>query len=212
MIRGYIKKKLLSLKWRKQNKHNKTSPVNQFSFNLISVGNYSYGGLYVLTFNEVNKLKIGNFVSIGPNTAFILSADHYMNHISTFPYKTMIISGEFEGVSYGDIIIDDDVWIGYGCTILSGVHIRQGAVIAAGAVITKDVPPYAIVGGAPGRIIKYRFEPPVIDYLLTLDYGSLTKEMMATHLDDLYKRIDDLNLKEIKKLYEWFPKKGEIKL
>lgn len=62
-----------------------------------------------------------------------------------------------EATSKGDIVVKDDVWIGYGSIILSGVHIGQGAVIAAGSVVSHDVPPYAIVGGVPARLIKYRF-------------------------------------------------------
>ena len=62
-----------------------------------------------------------------------------------------------EAFGKGDIIVEDDVWIGYGAVIMSGVTIKQGAVIAAGSVVVKDVPAYSIVGGAPAKIIKYRF-------------------------------------------------------
>jgi len=113
----------------------------------------------------------------------------------------------FEAFSKGDITVDDDVWIGYGVTILSGVHIGQGAVVAAGAVVTHDVPPYAIVGGVPAKMIKYRFTPPVIDYMLTLDYGALTEELIKVHVNDLYTEIDGMELEDIEKLFSWFPKK-----
>ena len=93
------------------------------------------------------------------------------------------------------------MWIGYGCTIMSGVHIGQGAIIAAGAVVTKDVPPYAIVGGVPAKIIKYRFEPDMIEELLKIDYSKLTKEEIMNNIDDLYLELKD------KKQFEWMPKK-----
>ena len=103
--------------------------------------------------------------------------------------------------SKGAIIVDDDVWIGYGATIMSGVHIGQGAVVAAGAVVTKDVPPYAIVGGVPAKVIKYRIEPEMIEELLKIDYGKLTKEDIAKHIDDLYTELNDPSQ------LDWMPKK-----
>ena len=68
----------------------------------------------------------------------------------------------------GDIVIMNDVWIGYGCTVLSGVTIGSGSVLAARSVVTKDVPAYSIVGGNPARILKYRFNPEMIDLLLKI--------------------------------------------
>lgn len=149
-------------------------------------------------------MLIGNFCSIGPNTAFILNADHYTTHISSYPFKVQCLhSAELEGISRGDIVIDDDVWIGYGATILSGVHIGQGAVVAAGAVVTKDDPPYAIVGGVPAKVIKYRFEPEMIEELLKIDYGKLSKEDIEKHIDELYMDLKD------KRQLDWVPKRGE---
>ena len=85
---------------------------------------------------------------------------------------------------------------------MSGVHIDQGAVVAAGAVVTKDVPPYAIVGGVPAKVIKYRFEPEMIEELLKVDYSKLTNEDIEKHIDDLY-----MELKDPSQL-DWMPKKG----
>lgn len=131
-----------------------------------------------------------------------MGAEHSTNHLSTFPFKVKLLGNEeSEATSKGNIYIEDDVWIGFRTTILSGVQIGRGAVIAAGSVVTKDVPPYAIVGGVPAKIIKYRFESKMIEELLMVDYSKLTDEMVKEHIDELY-----TELKDIKQL-EWIPRK-----
>lgn len=194
---------LLRRKWRKKNPHNDTSPKNLFNIDKVFVGRETYGSLSVDNYNKDRNLYIGNYCSIATNVMFILDADHYTSHISTFPFKAKILNNGLEGVSKGNIIVDDDVWIGYGATILSGVHIGQGAIVAAGAVVTKDVPPYAIVGGVPAKVIRYRFENNLIKELLQIDYSRLTKEMIAEHVDALYKELTDA------KQIEWMPKKNK---
>lgn len=194
--------------WRNINRYNFTTASGELNVDLTAVGAFSYGKINAYEFNDDNTLSIGSFCSIAPNVSFIVSADHYVNHLSSFPFKSKIINAGLEGVSKGNIVVEDDVWIGYGATILSGVHISQGAVIAAGAVVTKDVPPYAIVGGVPAKIVKYRFEPDIIDYLLTLDYSALTEELIRDHIEELYSEIDFKGRNEIEVLFDWFPKKG----
>ena len=194
--------------WRKNNGHNQTSAGNIFNDKLVSVGKYTYGQLNVLTFDDKTKLSIGNFCSIGPNVWFIPSADHSLNHISTYPYKVNVLGEALEGVAKGDIIVEDDVWIGLGATILSGVRIGQGAVIAAGAVVSKDVPPYAIVAGTPAKPLKNRVSDDIISFLLTLDYKALDENMIKEHINDLYFDLDGLSLSEIESKFSWFPKKN----
>lgn len=125
-----------------------------------------------MSFNKESKLKIGNFCSIAPEVAFILSADHYINQFSTYPFKSKVFDQGDEGVSKGDIIIEDDVWIGFRSTILSGVTIGQGAIVGAGSVVTKSVPPYAIVGGVPAKVISYRFETEIREEMKKLTFRS----------------------------------------
>ena len=202
---SYIKLMRFKRKWRKANSNNYTIAKNAFNLKKVKVGRGTYGELYVRHFGNPDEyLSIGNYCSIGPQCAFILSGGHELCHLSTCPFKTYRGLGN-ESTIKGPIIIDDDVWIGYGVTILSGVHIGQGAVIAAGAVVTSDVPPYAIVGGVPAKVIKYRFEQPVIKYMLTLDYGRLDEALIQNHLDDLYRPINNLSLEEVKDIYSWFP-------
>ena len=196
------------VKWREQNLENDTSPMNDFDLSVVTVGKFTYGGIRVYNFNRDKHLYIGNYCSIASDVMFILDADHALDRVSSFPFKVKCIRTEqFEATSKGDIIVDDDVWIGYGATILSGVHIGQGAVIAAGSVVSKDVQPYAIVGGVSAKLIKYRFSQPVIDYLLTLDYSKLDESLVRDHTEELYTKIDGMDLNEVKSLYNWFPKK-----
>lgn len=197
------------IRWRLLNKNNSTYVSNLFNLSSVSVGNYTYGSIKVLDNNHLAKLIIGNFCSIASDVTFILNSEHYTKNLSTFPFKVMCLhSCSAEAFSYGNIIIDDDVWIGHGATILSGVHIGQGAIVAAGAVVTKDIPPYSIVGGIPANVIKYRFSEEVIDYLLELDYKLLTESLVRDNIGLLYTQLENLTLKEIKDMFEWFPKKN----
>ncbi len=203
-----IRYKLFINKWQKSNNNFATFPKRIFPIKQVSVGQYTYGSFDVYLFNDINKLVIGNFVSIGPEVIFNVSADHNTETISTYPYVAHVIHSGKEGISKGDIVVEDDVWIGSRAIILSGVHIGQGAVIAAGAVVTKEVKPYSIVGGVPAKVIKNRFSDEVIDYMLTLDYSQLTKEAVITHSNDFNRKIDEMSLAEIKNMYNWFPKKS----
>jgi serine acetyltransferase len=99
------------------------------------------------------------------------------------------------------VVIEDNVWIGENACIMSGVHIGQGAVVAAGSVVNKDVPPYSIVGGVPAKVIKYRFEPEMIEALLKIDYSKLDKDMIQSHVDDLYQKLEN------KEQLSWLPKR-----
>lgn len=192
-------------KWKKINRHNFTEMGSiMYDFNRVSVGNGTYGTINVIQFDNNSKgnLKIGNYCSIAPDVSFVIDGEHNYKLISTYPFKQRYLGGKDVSESKGDIVIGDDVWIGYRATILSGVKIGQGAIIAAGAVVTKDVPPYAIVGGVPAKVIKYRFEPKMIEELLKIDYGKLSKEDIEKHIDDLYTELKDPSQ------LDWMPRKG----
>ena len=166
--------------------------VNIFDLDRFEIGKYSYGELNVVSFNSQSSLKIGNYVSIAQKVNFLLDVEHYLNHVSTFPFKVKSLKMQKdEAFSKGDIVIDDDVWIGYGATVMSGVHIGQGAVIAAGAVVTKDVPPYAVVGGVPAKVIKYRFNEETVNELLKIDFSRIDKDFIEKNIDFLYKDVEE---------------------
>ena len=212
---NWIKNKIVNrrkhkeyLKWRSLNSHNDTKLCGPCNMEYVHVGNMSYGILNVLNYSDEYELFIGNFVSIAPEVCFLLCSEHNTNTVSSFPFKVLALNlCTYEALSKGNIIVEDDVWIGYRATILSGVRIGQGAVIAAGAVVNKDVPPYAVVGGAKAKIIKYRFSEDVREYLLTLDYGKLKDDIVSAHIDDLYASIEHKNVDEVRSIFEWFPKK-----
>lgn len=169
----------LAAAWRARNGHNEislTAAHGRIDFDRLSAGRRSYGGLTLWMFGSGDEgLHIGHFSSIADDCKFLLGGNHRTDTLSTFPFQAKYF-GTAEAGSKGPIVIGDDVWIGYDCTVLSGVTIGQGAVVAAGSLVTRNVPPYAIVGGNPARLIKYRFAPDVIAALLKLDYGRVSDE------------------------------------
>lgn len=187
--------------WKKANAHNFAIPVGKLPLDRVCIGEKTYGFIDALFSNSEAKLVIGNYCSIAQGVKFLPCTDHALNRISTYPFKAMLLTGEQEALSKGDIVVEDDVWIGYGATVLSGVRIGQGAAVAAGAVVTKDVPPYAIVGGVPAKVLKYRFEPEMIAQLVKLDYSKLDNNMVKNHVEELYRQLD------FAEQLSWFPRK-----
>ena len=177
--------------WRKENQHNFTFLNCYGSSEYISVGNYTYGRINAVRFGDRTKLFIGNFCSIADEVLFMLSTEHRMDCLSTYPFRTKVCGARWEAGSKGDIVIDDDVWIGTRAIIMSGVHIGQGAVVAAGAVVTKDVPPYGVVGGVPAKVIKYRFDQNTIEKLLTVDFSKINEKFIFSHIESFYTDIKD---------------------
>ena len=124
------------------------------------------------------KLIIGKFCSIAYGTKFLFNcANHTLKSLSTYTFPLFYEEWELEKSNIttawdnkGDIVIGNDVWIGYEAVIMAGVHIGDGAIIAARAVVTKDVPPYTIVGGTPAKEIRKRFDTEVIQQLLKLKW------------------------------------------
>lgn len=169
--------------------------ANDFPIDKVLVGKYTYGEIEALIFDKKSKLIIGSFCSIGPHVSFVVSAEHNMKALSTYPFRTKLLSDNIDadGMGKGNIVVGDDVWIGCGAIFLSGVTIGQGAVIGAGTVVTKDVPPYAIVGGVPASVIKYRFnDEKIIENLKSIDYSSIDISMLREHENDLYNEITDI--------------------
>ena len=137
-----------------------------------------------------DRLNIGKFCSIACGAKFLFnSANHSMESLSTYPFPLFFeewgldrndVADSWD--NKGDIIIGNDVWIGYEAVILSGVTIGDGAIIGARAVVTRDVPPYTIVGGVPAKAIKKRFSEATIAFLLRLQWWNWSKEKIAENI------------------------------
>lgn len=201
-IRSRIYAKRMILRWRTLNSHNTTYllsiPRNELFFDKVKIGKMTYGPINAIYSNHPNeKLVIGNYCSIGCDTKFILGSEHSYKGISTFPFKVKCLGEPFEALTKGPIIIEDDVWIGENVLVLSGVRIGKGAIVAAGSIVVKDIPPYAIAGGNPSKIIRYRFSEEIIAILLKTDFYKLNCESVKNNIGFLYENITENNINEI---------------
>ena len=137
-----------------------------------------------------DKLIIGKFCSIACGAKFLFnSANHTLTSLSTYPFPLFFEEWELEKKNVteawdnkGDIIIGNDVWIGYEAVILAGVTIGDGAIIGTHAVVTKDVPPYTIVGGVPAKPIRKRFDDETIAQLLRSKWWDWSEEKIAQNI------------------------------
>ena len=137
-----------------------------------------------------DRLIIGKFCSIACGAKFIFNcANHTLKSLSTYTFPLFYEEWDLPKSEVaaawdnkGDIVIGNDVWIGFEAVILAGVKIGDGAIIGARAVVTKDVPPYSIVGGIPAKVIRKRYSPDIIEQLLSLRWWDWTKEKIKRNL------------------------------
>ena len=154
------------------------------------VHNFEKNVLYHFDFVG-DKLIIGKFCQIATGATFIMNgANHLTDAITTYPFA--IFGGNWKdamkGKSYpykGDIVIGNDVWIGFNATIMAGVTIGDGAIIAANSTVIKDVEPYSIVGGNPASEIKKRFPDDVIQKLLDIQWWNWDVEKITKNVEHL---------------------------
>jgi len=145
----------------------------------VGRGTYLHGSYDILQYGQGAALIIGAFCSIADKVKFYTGGDHRIDHITTYPFRSWYASEipfeddddgnaddnsqrKIDLTTKGDIVVGSDVWIGFEALILSGVKIGNGAVVAARAVVTKDVPAYAIVAGNPARVKKHRFTEEIV--------------------------------------------------
>lgn len=147
-----------------------------------------------------DKLIIGKFCMIASGVTFIMNgANHLSRSISSYPFAVFGNGWEqaMEGKSYpikGDTIVGNDVWIGYGATIMPGVKIGDGVIIASNSTVTKDVPPYTVVGGNPAKEISKRFSDEKIQKLQSIQWWDWPIEKITKNVQVLTgEEIDELD-------------------
>ncbi|MFS2174341.1 antibiotic acetyltransferase [Rhizobium pisi] len=151
----------------------------------VYIGKYSYGvsGARVFTYDQGASLRIGRFCSVAMDVNILLGGEHRTDRFATYPFGHAKFLSQLggEGIKQpsgtkGDVVIGNDVWIGFGATILSGVTIGDGAVIAARSHVYRDVEPFEIVGGNPARHIRHRFDPEIRNLMMQLRWWELPDE------------------------------------
>lgn len=171
----------------------------------MDIGDHTYG-IPDMIDGQYGDIIIGKFCSIAIGVS-IVGANHNINYTSTYPFKTiwndqwMSMNNVSEHISKGKTVIGNDVWIGKSAFIMNGIKIGDGSVIGAGAVVTKDVPPYAVVGGNPAKIIKFRFEDNIINKLLKIKWWNWSDEkiddflplIMSENIDLFIQKAEESN-------------------
>lgn len=145
-----------------------------------------YNVLYNYDFSKV-KLVLGKFCAIAAETRFIMTGDHKLDAISTYPFPIFGCGWEgafnvFDLPVKGDIVVGNDVWFGYDSLVRNGVTIGNGAVIGARAVVVKNVPAYSIVAGNPAKVVKMRFDDKTIERLERIAWWDWEIEKITRNL------------------------------
>jgi chloramphenicol O-acetyltransferase type B len=147
------------------------------------VGRGSYGDLEIVRYPGDAGFSMGAYCSVAAGVKVMLGGEHRPDWVTTYPFNEWDRDrfGEIAGHprTKGDVSIGNDVWIAREAMIMSGVRIGDGAVIAARAVVTRDVPPYSIVGGNPAKLIRMRFSPDVIERLMQVRWWSWPEDRLG---------------------------------
>ncbi|WP_319005300.1 CatB-related O-acetyltransferase [Fictibacillus halophilus] len=161
------------------------------------IGDYSSIG----RFSKINHVKIGAFCSISWDVT-IGATNHPIDHITTHAFPYVTYAGNFVNKNNQQItktFIGNDVWIGCNSVVLPGVKVGNGAIIGAGSIVTKDVPPYAVVAGNPAKIMKYRFSEESIKELEKIKWWNWDRKKIKENLELFQTQLDSSLIKELKK-------------
>lgn len=162
---------IVNFRWKKNNQKNNIKLKSVIPLEMLDVGKATYGNLNIKVYDKKAKIKIGNYCSIADNVVFLVGGEHDYKRISTFPFQSLIYKQKTKKNEKNDIVVDDDVWIGYESLILSGSHIGKGSVIGARSVVKGEIPPYSVYVG--NKIIKKRFSDEIINKLNDIDYSKI---------------------------------------
>lgn len=157
----------------------------------VNVGIWTYAdkSSRVYFYIKDDIVKIGKYCSIADNVCIFGGGEHgHRLRVSTYPFKGKMLGFKPnpDPISKGPTIIGNDVWIGSHAIVLSGVQVGDGAVIGAGAVVSKNVPPYSIVVGNPAIIVGYRFNQEIIDKLLVISWWNWDEDKVMSSVNDFY--------------------------
>ncbi|MDR7135224.1 acetyltransferase-like isoleucine patch superfamily enzyme [Lysobacter niastensis] len=151
----------------------------------VSIGRYTYGNATFKLWLEEESVRIGSFCSIADDVLIFGGGEHRPDWVTTYPLRIAFgdpLAGlDGHPATKGPTVIGNDVWIGHGARILSGVVIGDGACIGAGAVVTKPVPAYAVVAGNPAEVKRLRFSPPQVEQLLRIRWWDWPIEAIRDH-------------------------------
>lgn len=156
----------------------------------LTMGDFSYETPSLLHFGaNATPVSVGRYSSLHHTVEIFLGGLHHPEWVSTFGFRIMCdlpgANEDGQPWSKGPVVIGSDVWIGWRALIMSGITIGDGAVVAAGAVVTRDVPPYAMVGGNPARLIKARFDEETVAALLRIRWWDWPHDKVLAHVDQL---------------------------
>ena len=167
---------------------------NLMNRGIVTIGRHSYPDPPPVVYyvGDTARVSIGSFTSIAAGAELLAGGEHHTDWITTFPLRIRLdLPGKLEDGqpgSRGDIIIGDDVWLGRHCRVMSGVTIGSGAIVAAGAagaVVTKDVAPYAVVGGVPARVLRMRYDDEQIEALLKIKWWEWSDKTIRERVGEL---------------------------
>ena len=158
---------------------------------VVQIGRHSYPSPppVVAYRGDRVSVRIGSFTSIASGVEIVPGGGHHVEWVTTYPVRLKFgLPGALQDghpETKGPIVIGNDVWLGRNSLILSGVTIGDGAVVAAGAVVASDVPPYAIAGGVPAKVIRYRFSPEQIAALQRIRWWDWPDDVIAARVGEL---------------------------
>jgi chloramphenicol O-acetyltransferase type B len=153
-----------------------------------SIGAHSYGAPNVQNWGVDGDLRIGRYCSVAGGVEILLGGNHRPDWVTTYPFNAIrpqAVHIPGHPATRGDVVIGNDVWLGQACTVISGVTIGDGAVVATRAVVAKDVPAYGIAVGNPARVVRHRFPPEQVEALLQIRWWDWPDDLVEASYEKL---------------------------